>query len=29
VRGSFTPYEIEPSLDSFESALAGAVVGAV
>jgi threonine synthase len=29
VRGSFTPYEIEASLDSFEDALAGDAVGAV
>jgi threonine synthase len=29
VRGTFTPYEIEASLDSFESALAGDAVGAV
>ena len=29
VRGTFTPYEIEPTLDSFENALAGDAVGAV
>jgi len=29
VRGSFSPYEIEASLDSFESAVAGDAVGAV
>jgi threonine synthase len=29
VRGTFEPYEIEASLDSFESALAGDAVGAV
>ena len=29
VRGTFTPYEIEPSFDSFENALAGDAVGAV
>jgi threonine synthase len=29
VRGSFSPYEIEASLESFESALAGDAVGAV
>ena len=29
VRGTFTPYEIEASLDSFEDALAGDAVGAV
>ena len=29
VRGTFSPYEIEASLDSFEDALAGDAVGAV
>jgi threonine synthase len=29
VRGTFEPYEIEPSFDAFEGALAGAAVGAV
>jgi len=29
VRGTFTPYEIDASLSSFEDALAGAAVGAV
>src|SRR3954463_13882548 len=29
VRGTFTPYEIDASLDSFEEALAGDAVGAV
>jgi len=29
VRGTFEPYEIEPSFDEFERALAGAAVGAV
>jgi threonine synthase len=29
VRGTFTPYEIDASLDSFEDALAGDAVGAV
>jgi threonine synthase len=29
VRGTFTPYEIEPSFESFENALAGDAVGAV
>ena len=29
VRGTFTPYEIEASVDSFEDALAGDAVGAV
>jgi threonine synthase len=29
VRGTFSPYEIEPSVDSFENALAGDAVGAV
>ena len=29
VRGTFTPYEIEASLDSFENTLAGDAVGAV
>ena len=29
VRGSFSPYEIEPTVDSFETALAGDAVGAV
>ena len=29
VRGTFTPYEIDASVDSFESALAGDAVGAV
>jgi threonine synthase len=29
VRGTFTPYEIEPTFDSFENALAGDAVGAV
>jgi threonine synthase len=29
VRGTFSPYEIEPTVDSFEDALAGDAVGAV
>src|SRR4029453_8311590 len=29
VRGTFSPYEIEPTVDSFEDALAGAAGGAV
>ena len=29
VRGSFAPYEIEATVDSFENALAGDAVGAV
>jgi threonine synthase len=29
VRGAFSPYEIEPTVDSFEDALAGDAVGAV
>jgi threonine synthase len=29
VRGSFSPYEIEATVDSFENALAGDAVGAV
>jgi threonine synthase len=29
VRGTFSPYEIEPTVDSFEDALAGEAVGAV
>jgi threonine synthase len=29
VRGTFTPREIEPTVDAFEDALAGDAVGAV
>ena len=29
VRGMFSPYEIEPTMDSFENAVAGDAVGAV
>ena len=29
VRGTFEPYEIEPTLDAFEETLAGDAVGAV